>query len=133
MPSFSISLAAVFDEISDDELAKEVVDRDIVDHVLEAAAENGKSKKNAPLPMRSALADVQGALLGRRVSDAEQQLAELIARALPDGVLQAYAAILRGRISEAVCEVDRAMDPPPSRCATFLPKPRAAAAQEASP
>ncbi|MFZ4807520.1 MAG: hypothetical protein ACOYLQ_09705 [Hyphomicrobiaceae bacterium] len=113
------------DEFEDDELIEEIRRRGlVVSHVAPAAGDD----KPEPVDVRKAAIDVMEGLLAKQYRRADAALEALLAAILPPQLVAAAAAMREGRHSDAICELDRLIEPSPAATATSLP-PRVPAAE----
>jgi len=99
MPSVSIDVD--LEEFSDSDLVQEVIDRKLVDDVIEAS---GRRRKVADT--RTLVTDAYGDLMSRRTAAAAAELRAAIGALVPADLLDAYEAILAGRRDDAICRLD---------------------------
>lgn len=121
--SVSIDPADVLGDIPTDELVAEILrrskrQRHEIDHAdipaiidkLRIGHANG-----------GAISEIMHDLMSRRRAAAEDGLRRLIATMVPAELLSALDAMTAGREGEAICLLDRALEPSPAATATELP------------
>lgn len=100
------------DEVSNEDLLAEIARRNL----------QALTVFTAPPPSKQSVGYVVSDLMAKRPLQALAELRGIIAKAVPAHLLAAYEAIIDGRISDAICELDHVIDPSPSATLTKLPK-----------
>lgn len=100
----------VLDEFTDDDLLAEMASRGI------------SSGPKAP-DVRSAVSMVSSDLMSRRVRQAREGLMRIVAMHCPPEIVDALEALDRGAHSDAICVLDRLLEPAPSALEAVSRKP----------
>lgn len=133
MALIDVDIDDYLDEASDHALRKEVLARGFM--MVEGAFANldkpDDDVKN--FVFNEEVADALHDLMCRRHAHALERVRAAIATLVPASLLSAYEAIQNGRISAAICDLDRILEPGPSATATSLPMKRQPIPAEANP
>jgi hypothetical protein len=120
--SISVEMEVDIDEFDDDVLLEEVRRRKLTCVLPEAHSDIEDEDDLRPVDVKAAAMNIQSWLMTRRVDRARENMEKLLAAILPAGIAAADAAIREGRIGDAICELDRFIEPSPAAPATSLPK-----------
>lgn len=113
--SRSISIDVDLGDFDDDDIVGEIIDRDLVAEVLQAAGHVQK-EKDAKKPIKSSdiATDALGHLMCRRHATAKADLDRLITTFVPPEVWAAHQALVNGDAALAICELERHINPSPA-------------------
>lgn len=107
------------DDFSDEDLLLECKARGML---LAARPSDDDARSNQKLD--DVISDAMGAIMRKRLDEAETIVADLIEAVVGPRLLMAYAALRDGHASDALCHLDSHIRPPPAATATALfPEP----------
>lgn len=101
------------DEFDDDDLIDEIKHRNL-GHML--------WNERDPRDIRQMVVDIQSYLCTHQDDKAHALMRELLKALLPPQIAAAHAFMLKTQYSEAICELDRFLEPSPAVTAKSVPK-----------
>lgn len=106
------------DEFEDEELIAECQRRGLTVGLTPAHPDDEPD----PIDLPKEASEIQRDLMTRWHQRAADGMQALLARIVPPQLLAAADAIREGRYADAICELDRLIEPSPAATATSLPK-----------
>lgn len=125
----SVDVDVSIDDFDDDAIVDAIFERELQAAILKRLAgnKNGEEPESGESCDPSVLIhDVLSHLLGRRLERAKTAMKRYLEAILPPGIIEAYEAVLAGRVDDAICLLDRVIEPSPAVSAKELPKKEAA-------